>query len=992
MGKKIIMLILLLGTLTLAHGQKRKITGTVTDKITNETLPGVSVIVKADPSKGTVTNIDGAYTIEVDENASFLVFSFIGMNKVERAIGESNTIDVELEPTTSQLDEVVVVGYGTESKKLLTSSISDVSLKDIEKTPTSNVDEALQGKTAGVNISSNSGTPGGGISVRIRGMSSISGGSTPLYVVDGIPIITGDLGQVSYSGQNIDAISNLNPNDIESISILKDASSAAIYGARGTNGVVLITTKKGKSGKTIINASVSMGVEQMWNKPDLINSEEWLAYQNDLNGTDINPAMDTVNTDWIDEVTQLAPVANYEISAAGGDSKTKYYMSGSYFTQEGILKSTSFDRLSGRLNLDHRPNRKVHFGAKLSISGSENNRVEGDQSLHAPLAVAMSLPSTYPVYNSTGAYDQSGPYANPMAIINEATNTANAFSNINNAFFNYEILNGLTFDTRWGLDYYMLNEHSFDPPTTRQGAQTNGMGFETFNRSTNFTSNNTFNYIQSVGENAATGKSDLHNFNLLAGYSFEKYKRSSSFIQGVEFPHEDLQYVGSAATIQDASASSVETGTNSFFYRGKYNYKYKYLVNFTGRYDGSSRFGANNQYGFFPGASAAWRISEEAFMKSIDLISDLKLKGGFGVTGNDNIGNFRAIALYTSSNYAGAAGIIPLQIPNEDLKWETTYQSDIGLTAGILKDRITVNMSYYYKRTTDLLLDRPIPGSSGFTIYADNIGEMLNKGVELTLNASVIPNVWTLNFNIAHNKNKVTKLYNGIPIENIGRGNQRIAEGEPISHFYGYNALGVDPSTGYMVFEDINNDGSITEADRTIIGDPHPDFAGGLTNTFSYKNFELNILFQYSYGNDIFNATRIYTESLGITGDNQSTNILDRWQTPGDITDVPLATSTPNPVTKLYNNVGSSRFIEDGSYIRLKNLSLAYNVDQKVLDKLKLNSLKVYFSAKNLFTFTNYSGLDPEVNYAGNDNVVMGVEFFTYPSVRTFTFGINIGI
>ncbi len=983
MVKKLLFLLILSCVFAGAYAQKRTITGTVTDKETGETMPGVTVIVKSNPSNGTITNPDGTYNLEVGEDARFLVFSFVGMNSVEKAIENRTQIDVAMQSDTKSLDEVVVVGYGTESKRLLTSSVSDVSLRELEEVPTANIDEALQGKTAGVRINSNSGTPGGGISVRVRGLSSISAGNTPLYVVDGIPIITGDLGQVGFSGQNIDALSNLSPNDIESISILKDASAAAIYGARATNGVVLITTKQGRSEKTKINARVSLGAEQMWNKPELLNSQQWLEYQNDLTGNNINPNVDTTNTDWVDEVTQIAPVANYDISASGGNNKTKYYLSGNYFTRKGIVKSTSFNRLSGRMNLDHRPNEKVHFGAKLSLSGSENNRVEGDQSLHAPLAVAISLPPTYPIYNSEGEYDQSGPYANPVPIIKEATNVANSFRTLGNIFMDYEIVDDLIFKTKWGLDYYMLNEHSYDPPTTRQGAQTNGMGFETFSKSTNFTSNNVLTYAKKYGEN---------DFNGLLGYSFEKYKSISSYIMGVEFPHEYLEYMESASTIQDASADYDETGTNSFFGRFKYNYKYKYLLNITGRYDGSSRFGENNKYGFFPGASVGWRISEESFMKDIKAVSELKLKGGFGVTGNDRIGQFRSIALYTAANYGGEAGIIPVQIANPNLKWETTYQSDIGLTAGFLKDKITVDISYYYKKTKDILLDRPIPSSSGFSVISDNIGEMLNQGVEFTLNAEIIKNTWSLNFNISHNENKVLKLYNDQPIENLGRGNQRIAEGEVISHFYGYNALGVDPSTGYMVFEDINGDGQITEADKTIIGDPHPDFMGGLTNTFNYKQFELNVLFQFSYGNDIFNATRIYTESLGITGDNQSTAILDRWQNVGDETDIPLATSTPNPVTKLYNNEVSSRFVEDGSYIRLKTLSLGYNFKSDLLNKINVRSLKIYFSAKNLLTFTSYSGLDPEVNYAGNDDVVMGVEFFTYPSVRTFTFGINIGI
>lgn len=976
-------LLLLLFIPVMAYSQTKQITGTVTSAEDNSTLPGVTVKVKG-TTQGTITDVNGKYSIKAKASDT-LVFSFIGMQSVEKHVGNKVSINAELLQEASLLEEVVVVGYGTESKKLLTSSVSEVSADDLEYMPTTSVEEALQGKSAGVQINTNSGTPGGGLSVRIRGISSISAGNDPLYVVDGIPIISDNYSQISFAGQDISAVSDLSPSDIESISILKDASAAAIYGARATNGVVLITTKKGKAQKTRLNIKASTGMEQLWREPDLLNADEYIAYQREIDPK-YSPPYENTNTDWLDKVTQTGLVQNYEVSASGGNKKTTYYLSGNYHNRKGVVKSTNYERLSGRMNLDHYANERLHFGAKVMISGSENNRVEGDQSLHAPYAMAISLPPVYPVYNEEGDYDQSGPYANPVAIVKEAINVANSFRNLSNIFADYKIMEGLMFKTKLGVDYYNLQEHSFDPPTTRQGAQTNGMGIEASSKSARITSNNFLTYDNSINK--------THNFNILGGYSFERNNYTDAYTQGSNFPYEDFQNLESAATIIDAYVSSASTATNSVFGRLKYNYKYKYILNVNARYDGSSRFGENNRYGFFPGISGAWRITEEPFMDNLTFLSELKLKGGFGITGNDGIPNFRHMFLYGAGNYGNVAGLAPRWLGNPDLKWETTYQTDMGLTAGFLKNRLTLNVSYYNKNTVDLLFSRPMQPSSGYTTYTENIGEMTNQGVEFAVDAEIIKTKdmgWSSSFNISTNKNEVTKLYDGEPLENIGRAEQRIAEGEEFSHFYGYKSLGVDPSTGFIVFDDINGDGEITTADKTIIGSPHPDFIGGFSNKFRYQNLVLNLFFQYSYGNDIFNGTRIYTESLGGFADNQTKEVLDRWQKPGDITDIPKATSSAGP-SGLFNYEESSRFVEDGSYIRLKSVSLSYNLGKDFLQKSMFSKLKFFVSANNLLTFTRYEGSDPEVNYAGNDPLIMGVDFFTYPLTTTYTFGVKIGI
>ena len=962
----------------------KKITGTVTDASDGSTLPGVSIIIKGS-TKGTVTDVNGKFTIEVPDEFSVLVFNYLGYEKVE-ALANIDVLNIQLIPVATQLEEMVVVGYGTQSKKLLTSAVSAISENDLQRNPVSNVDLAIQGKSTGVQVVSNSGTPGAGISVRIRGISSINAGSDPLYVVDGIPVITGDFGQIGFSGQTINAISDINPSDIESISVLKDASAATIYGTRASNGVILITTKKGASQKTKFNFSTYYGLQQVVNKLDMLNAAEFMEYRNDASVaagglpvySEEQIANNTIDTDWLDEVLNTAPIANYELSASGGSQKTKFYISGSYFDQEGTLIGTGYDRLNGRVNIDHTVNDRITIGSNIGISYSRNDRKEGDQSLNSPLANAIAMPAIYPVYNDDGTYNDDGPYANPVSIGNLHLNKTYAFRNIANMYADIRIAKGLTFQTKWGADYYNLREHTYDPPTTRQGGKYNGLGIHSTANVTNIVSNNIFKYTTDIN--------DKHHINALAGYSFENYSRRSSYLRGQDFPNENFQYIASAASITEGSTSALDRGLNSFFGEVKYDLSYKYLLTLSARYDGSSKFGDNNKFGFFPAASAAWRISEEDFF-NVQIIDDLKIRASYGLTGNDGIPDFAFLNLYSSgANYYMNPGIYPSQLPNPDLRWETTAQLNMGFDLAMFDSRMTINFDYYNKQTKDLLLSRPVPASSGFSSITTNIGEMTNNGIEILLAGSIIQSdfTWDLNTNFSLNRNMVTKLYNDTPII-VGRGENNVRTGFPIGVFYNYESLGVDPSTGDLVFRDVDGDGVITENDRTVIGDPNPDFIGGLTNTFAWKGLTLSIFMQYSYGNDIFNGTRRYIEVMK-GQDNQLRTVLDRWREPGDITDIPRATTAD-----LNNNDrASSRFIEDGSYLRFKTVRLSYSFANKRLEKLNFDALEFYALAQNLLTFTNYSGMDPEVNYAGNDNLRYGTDFFTYPSARTITVGLNV--
>ena len=943
------------------------VSGTVTSATDNSPMPGVTVQIKG-TQKGTITDINGFYKLDVASNVT-LVFTFIGMKLQEIPVEGRKTINVGMEEERVDLGEVVVVGYSTTSKKLISGSVGTVNESELKNIPMRTIDGVLQGKAAGVSINQNSGTPGGQNSIKMRGGSSINASNQPLIVIDGVPTITGSFGQIGYSGQEIDAMSDLNPNDIESFTILKDASSTAIYGARASNGVILITTKKGNTQKTSVSLNTSYGLQTMPAEriPDLMNAAQW----NEFKGTDVQG----IDTDWMKEITQVAPTSNTELSVSSGNDKTRLFISGNYYGQDGTVRSTSFDRYSGRINVDHKLLPELTIGGGVSMTYSKNYRVEGDQTLYGPLPNALSIPAIYPVYNEDGSYNEDGPYANPIAIINETVNVAYTNRNNGNIYLEYKCRNGFTFTSKWGADIYNLREHEYDPITTAQGLKYNGLGIEGTSYVSNLVGSNVLQYVKSIDK--------IHNFEALAGISFEKYARRTTYIEATNFPNEDFQYITSAATIRAASAYALDRGMTSYFGQFKYNYMYKYIFTWTARVDGSSKFGENNRFGYFPAGSFAWRLSEESFMKGVTAISDLKLRTSVGLTGNDGIADFASLGLYDGGyNYNQQAGIAPTQLPNPDLKWETTLQTGIGFDLGLFNDRISLIADVYYNRTSDLLLERPITLSSGFTTITANIGEMENKGVEFVINTENLKGdlSWTTSFNFSANRNKVLKMYNGQPITDQGRGNNWVMEGEPIGVFVGYVCLGVDPTTGNLVYEDLNDDGSITTDDREIIGNPNPDFTLGLTNTFGYKGFDFSFFLHSIYGNDIFNGTRIYIE--GPTDlDNQTTNVLRRWQKPGDITDMP----------RIGDDLKSSRFIENGSFLRIKNVTFGYSLPKDLLKKIYMKSARIYVSGQNLYTFTTYSGMDPEVNYASTDNIIMGTDFFTYPQSRTILMGLNIG-
>lgn len=962
------------------QSDNRTISGVVTSADDGSTIPGVTILVKG-TNIGTTTDIEGKYELEVPVESTHLVFSFVGMATQEVAIDNRTIINVVLESASLDLGELVVVGYGTESRRLVSGSLGVVSDAEIRDVPMRTIDGVLQGRSSGVFISQNSGTPGGANSIRIRGNSSITAGNEPLYVIDGIPMTTGDYGQIGFSGQGINALSDINPSDIESITVLKDASAAAIYGARATNGVILITTRRGSQQRTNINFNGSWGLQEVDKVLPMLNAEQWSDYM----GIAPDPE-NPVDVNYLDEVFRVAPMSSYELSADGGDERTKFFISGNYFGQTGILLGTDFERINGRMNLDHQLNSNIKIGASLGTSYSLSNRVEGDRSLHGVLPNSISRPPVYPIYNLDGTYNQDGFFANPVAIGNEAINEAHSFRTLGNIYADLRLSDKFSFSTKWGMDYLSLREHSYDPITTRQGATTNGLGIEAQTNVLNIVSNNLVRYSNTF--------SSLHNLEALAGYSFEMFQRRSQYAEGIDFPGDQFQYLLDAGTIRRADATATDRGINSYFGQIKYNYDYKYILSFSGRYDGSSKFGTNNRYGFFPAASLAWRLGEEDFFKALNLpVNEFRLRTSYGLTGNDGIPDFAYMDLYIGrANYLSSAGIAPAGIPNPDLKWETTRQFNIGADIEFFKERIALSFDYYYNVTSDLLFNRPISMTSGFSSITTNIGELENKGVELSLNTVNVKNddlEWSTKFNISHNKNEVLSLYKNQNLLDLDRYSPNsVIVGQPMSVFYGFRSLGVDPTTGDLVFDDVDGNGVINSDDRVVIGDPNPDFIGGFTSNLTYKSFDLSFFIQFSYGNDVFNATRIFIEAMTYADENQSVEILRRWQNPGDITDIPRADGDNTNE----NNRISSRFVEDGSYARFKNITLSYVFDRELTERIGVRNARIFIGATNLFTWTNYSGMDPEVNYRGDSNLLRATDFFTYPQSKTYTLGINIGL
>ncbi len=997
------------------------VTGKVTSSEDGSPLPGVSITIKG-TTKGTSTDEKGTYKIAVPANST-LQASFIGFTDAEQVVGNRSVVDFTLTSDVKSLNEVVVTGYGSQIKRDLTGNIVKIKSSEIQDMPVTTFEQSIQGKAAGVQINQGTGKLAQGIQVRVRGQSSVSASNEPLYVLDGIPLTQGDL---SSNGGDTNPLVDINPQDIESIEILKDASAGAIYGARAANGVVLITTKRGKSGATKITFGMQYGKSKPTNILKFLNTKQYMdfyriaaansdaidgynvkdpdsytAYMESFFETQSLGTLGTANqadTDWGSLAFQNAPSKQYDLNLSGGSDKTTFFISGQLLDQTGILLGNAFNRYTGRMNLNHKVSERLNIGMNMSVARSLNERVSGDRQFDNPLQLVALPPMTPATDPTTGLPTGTPPgdisipvYYNGMINIGNAYYNTTVHRNISSVYGEYTLLKGLRFRTEFALD--LLNqqeEQYYNSKTQRNFGAPLGYGFNRFVRVENYNTNNYFVYDNVFGK---------HGINATAGLSYQNSQTKTSSAEGKDFPSDAYRMIASAARKTDASSSQSDYRFASYFTRLNYKFNDKYLLGLSARIDGSSRFGADNRYGFFPAVSAGWVLSEESFLKNIELISFLKLRASWGKTGNAEIGNFPQLGLFTGdAGYGTLPGQRPSQLANPSLGWESTQQIDIGLDFGILKNRINGEIDYYEKNTTGLLLNVNVPGTTGFATQVKNVGALTNKGFEFVLNTDNLVGKfkWKTSLNASTNKNKITDLQ-GQVIEGGLANMSRAVEGQPLGTFFTVEYAGVDPANGDALFykNTKNPDGSLdrtttktySQAQRVVIGSPLPKWVAGVTNTFSYKGFELSVFLNGVFGNKLnFYGVGRFSSANGRFEDNQTVNQLAAW--------TPQNTNTNVPQARLFFNNGaqaSSRFIEDGSFVRLRNVTFAYNLPKSLISKVKLSNVRLYVTGQNLLTFTKYSGWDPEVN--ADDvvsNIALGYDFYTTPQAKTFMGGLNI--
>lgn len=1009
------------------------VSGTVRAGDTNEPLPGVNVSVKG-TTQGVVTDAKGAFSINVPDpgtgpSEAVLVFSFIGYRTQEMRVGNLATLSVVLTVDDRSLDEVVVVGYGTQRKSDLTGAVASISAAELKKVPLTSLDQGLQGRAPGVQVTQSTGQPGGGVSIRVRGGNSITGNNEPLYVIDGFPVFS----DASASpGVNIGARTNplaaINPNDIASIEILKDASATAIYGARGANGVVMITTKRGQSGKAKVDYEGYIGTQEVVRMLPLLNARQYAELINDARqNSNLTPffsarqldSLNTAGTDWQREIFRKAPMQSHQITVSGGNEQVQYALSGNHLSQEGIIINSGFKRSSIRLNIDAKATKVLKVGANFLFSQMNNRIVPTEAATIGNPGVIWSAHMYSPlisVYNPDGTYTYRNldpAVGNPVAYANGINNRSATSRFLSSLYAELTLANGLTFRANGGIDYANTKESLYVPSNIFIGEGSKGQGTIGTMQIQSLLLENTLNYTREWGKN--------HRLNALAGYTVQTNTQDMVRAASQTYPTDQLGFNDlSYGTTYLAPASQVSSSKiASYLGRVNYGFKGRYLFTGTVRVDGSTRFGAGNKYGTFPSGSVAWRVIEENFMKPAErYLSDLKFRFSYGLTGNQEIGLYQSLPLLGNSatvfGNALALGIAPATIPNPDLRWETTAQVDVGVDMALFNNRIQLTADYYQKNTRDLLINITLPVSSGFGSTLKNIGQVRNTGWELGLSTVNVDKTfkWTTQFNLAGNRNEVTDLGT---LTQFLRGSGLITltnfnivrVGESVGSFFGRIDDGifqtqaeVDASAqktakpGDRRYKDVNGDGIINDNDRAIIGSSQPKLFGGLTNTFSYKGLELSVFMNFVTGNNVLNFNRFRLESLGSgsgTGSfpataNNSTNVLNRW------TPTNPSQSVPRANTVYPGDILSSYQIEDGSFLRVRNLSLAYNLPASVTQKLQIRMLRVYASGQNLLTFTRYTGYDPEVSRFAQSALSAGIDFGGYPIAKLYTVGINLGL
>ena len=946
-------------------------------------LPGANVVVMR-TNKGAITDFDGKFSIQATIG-DMLRISYVGFADKEVEIKDTDELTIILEDDINTLEQIVVIGYGTSTKKELTTAISSVESSEIlEDKPFVNVEQSLVGKVAGVQVLAKSGSPGDQTSVRIRGISSINAGNEPLYIID---------------GAQVNNTEGLNPNDIESISILKDAASSSIYGARASNGVVIITTKRGKSGVSKINFSTYFGQNQLINTLDVLNSQQYLNYINTalLNAGEpivSDPRNLAFNTDWQKELYDNAFLQNYQISFSGGNEKGNFYLSAGYQEEEGTIETTGFERYSLRFNQDRFIKGNFKVGNSIALSRTNFNIINDNQSVNQGGVVlsALQTPPILPVQEDDGSFPDN-PFQpgldNPIALIQGEERAFKTTKGIFNLYGSYDFTFGLQLKSSLSLDYNNSKFNRFlDPFTTSNGRAQNGEA-----------QNQTFFETVWLWENTATYKAELFdafNFELLIGTSAQRSRYEETNTLGRGFANGAIPTVEAAETIITGEDRVEEWANNSLFSRMNVNYLKRYYLSSSIRRDGSSRFGPDNLYGLFPSISFSWLASNESFLENLTWLSSLKLRYSYGSTGNQFIGNYAWRGLFESGrNYVfdgnTTSGFAQVQIENQNLKWETTTEHNIGFDLSLFKNKISFTADVFNKDISDGLLNLQLPITTGFDSATFNLGEFNNRGVELALDANIITSQdfnWNMNANYSQIDNTIKNLDDNVFVGgniNILGNVVRIEEDQPFGNFYGFVAQGIDPDTGNVIFADLDNNLVINENDRTIIGNALPDFTWGYTNTLRYKGFELIAFFQGVEGQDIFNATRFSIENQ-LSYSNQGISVLDRWTPENREGSLPIAVlGDPDG-----NSRTSTRWVEDGSYIKLREVTLSYTFPSRWIKKMKVSNLKIYTQGRNLYTWTDYTGYDPEVNSQVRDPLAQNIDYGTYPQVKTFIAGMNI--
>ncbi len=999
--------ILLIPTVMIAQNADATINSTlagrVLDEKTSEPLIGASVQIKG-TTHGVITDADGKFYFKTGQKLPYtLIINYIGY-ELKEVLANTNTITVSLQTNAKQLSEIVVVGYGTQERKNLIGSITKVNPLEVNAIPVGSIDAQLQGKVSGVQISSPTGVPGESVNVRVRGATSINADNDPLYVIDGVFINSNSLQTIGTGGKATSPIADLNPTDIQSIEVLKDAEATALYGSRGANGVILITTKRGNFEQAPkVNFNVSYGqakAVKLWDlttgpeHAQLVN-EWWINTGKDtpsLNRTVANRPFRPVSEggrglpeeqktyDRLSEAFRTATLQSYDISLVGGTKTTKYYIGGGFNSQEAILKPITFDRASFKVNLDQKINDRVQIGVSNSFSRTYRNQARaGDGPQGGLLQAALHTP-TYLSPTENGVLVGRAGFDNLTLLLDNYDVNSTSLRYIGNLYAEAELLPNLKLRSSWGADYNNYNEAEYWNTFLLLGAQ-GGLATSSISQFTSLLNEQTLTYRQKIGKK--------HSIGVVVGNTLQSDVLTRTYAEGRGFANNSFKIISSAATTTSTQSWS-KSNLASFFAKADYGFDGKYLFNFSVRADGSSRFGSDRKWGYFPAVGAAWRLKQENFLKDVGLISDLKLRASYGIVGNQNgIGNFAAQGLWTGgAPYQGSPGIAPQQLANPDLKWERTNQFNVGLDASLFNSKVSFELNYYTKYTRDGLLQLALPSTTGFANYWSNAAEISNKGFELNINTINYERAglkWTTSFNVAQNINKIEKLEN--PLRYGSRDLILQQQGTPLYSFWVYKQLSVNPETGNVVYEDVNKDGQITVADRQIVGSIWPKFFGGLTNNVSYKGFELSAFFAFQYGNKVYNHNKFFGEGGGardaarvILASNNA-----RWQKPGDITDVPR----PDGVNVNNYRDGGSRWLEDGSFLRLRSLNLAYNFPKTIANKLKADALKLYVNGTNLFLLTKYTGLDPESS-ASSDQNAQGIDLGTPPQPRSFQAGLSL--